>query len=226
MALRSLLASMVLLGGVAFAVLRGTAAPGTPAKEPAASPGQVFHARLLEIARGYRGFVLVDNRFRFAPTLCRDPGRLPILPFLSASKDTDTHGQKIYLLYASKADASQGTYLPRGDQAPMGLSLVKESWKPQAIKPEKASKYPAAKVYPKDLLKVVKGDKTYFATDQSPLFIMTKLDPMTPGSDNGWIYGTVSANGKTVTSAGRVESCMGCHVKAKTDRLFGYPPGR
>jgi len=223
MALRSLVASLVLLGGVAWAALSGTPAPEPPGKEPAASDGREFHARLLEIARDYRGFVLVNNKFRFAPKLCIAPSRPFIIPFLSASTDPDTHGQKIYLLYASKADAIQGTYLPQGDKAPLGMSLVKESWKPQEIKPEEASKYPAAKAYPKDVLQVVKGDKNLFATDQGPLFIMTKLDPKTPGTDQGWVYGTVSADGKTVTSAGRVESCLGCHVKAKKDRLFGYP---
>ena len=35
-----------------------------------------------------------------------------------------------------------------------------------------------------------------------------------------WIYGTVSADGQ-VTSAGQVETCIGCHVEATHDRLFG-----
>jgi hypothetical protein len=36
------------------------------------------------------------------------------------------------------------------------------------------------------------------------------------------VYGTVSADGKRVTSAGRVESCMACHQGDKTtDRMFG-----
>jgi hypothetical protein len=52
---------------------------------------------------------------------------------------------------------------------------------------------------------------------------MFKLDPSTPGTDRGWAYGTVTADGKQVTSAGRVESCMRCHRKAPHDRLFGLP---
>jgi hypothetical protein len=40
----------------------------------------------------------------------------------------------------------------------------------------------------------------------------------------GWVYGTVAPDG-TVTSAGRVASCMGCHTpSAKHERLFGLPP--
>ena len=49
------------------------------------------------------------------------------------------------------------------------------------------------------------------------------LDPKTPGTDDGWVYGTVSADGKTVTSAGRVDSCMRCHETRK-DRVFGIYP--
>jgi hypothetical protein len=47
------------------------------------------------------------------------------------------------------------------------------------------------------------------------------MDPKTPGTDNGWVYGTVTADGKQVTSAGRVKSCMACHQRAPNDRVFG-----
>jgi hypothetical protein len=61
---------------------------------------------------------------------------------------------------------------------------------------------------------------------QSDLFIMLKLDPNATNTDDGWVYGTVTPDAKTVTSAGKVASCMKCHVDAKTDRLFGLPNGR
>ena len=41
------------------------------------------------------------------------------------------------------------------------------------------------------------------------------------GTDAGWIYGTLTPDGKTVTSAGRVQRCMDCHDVAPHDRLFG-----
>ena len=50
---------------------------------------------------------------------------------------------------------------------------------------------------------------------------MCSSDLKTPDTDEGWVYGTVSADGKTVTSAGRVQSCMNCHQDAPHDRLFG-----
>ena len=70
------------------------------------------------------------------------------------------------------------------------------------------------------------ANRTSLRTDKggvtrSDLFIMFKLDPKTPQTDNGWVYGTVSADAKNVTSAGRVKSCMDCHTEAKHDRLFG-----
>ena len=48
------------------------------------------------------------------------------------------------------------------------------------------------------------------ATEPAGLFIMFKLDPATPETDEGWVYATVSTAGQ-VTSAGRVATCMGCH---------------
>ena len=52
---------------------------------------------------------------------------------------------------------------------------------------------------------------------------MVKLDPSTPDTDAGWVYGTVSADGKQVNASGRIASCMKCHQQAKHDRLFGLP---
>jgi hypothetical protein len=52
---------------------------------------------------------------------------------------------------------------------------------------------------------------------------MFKVDPKTKDTDNGWVYGTVTADGKKVTSSGKVESCMKCHQDAPHDRVFGLP---
>jgi hypothetical protein len=52
------------------------------------------------------------------------------------------------------------------------------------------------------------------------IYVMLKVQEGTPGTDAGWLYGTVTAEGE-VTSAGRVASCMGCHVTAHHERLFG-----
>jgi hypothetical protein len=55
---------------------------------------------------------------------------------------------------------------------------------------------------------------------------MYKLDPETPDTDEGWVYGTVTGDGAAVISGGRLASCMSCHLEAPHDRLFGLPHER
>jgi hypothetical protein len=90
---------------------------------------------------------------------------------------------------------------------PVGQALVKESFQPGQ------GANPADSKSPRKL-----GAK-------AALFVMFKTDAKTAGTDQGWVYGTLSADGKQVTSAGRIESCMGCHENARHDRLLGMPPG-
>jgi hypothetical protein len=97
---------------------------------------------------------------------------------------------------------AERSYLPQNGPVPVGQVLVKEAWVPEPMKDK--GEAPKAK-------------------EKAGLFIMFKLDPETPDTDEGWVYGTVTADGRTVTSAGRVGSCMGCHKKAPHDRLFGLP---
>jgi len=64
------------------------------------------------------------------------------------------------------------------------------------------------------------GDQVWHGGDAAGLFVMHKLDASTPGTDRGWIYGTIDAKG-AVTSAGAVASCMRCHQDTAEDRRFG-----
>jgi hypothetical protein len=58
--------------------------------------------------------------------------------------------------------------------------------------------------------------------EQAELFVMAKLGAADlPGTDAGWIYGTLTPDGQTLTSAGRVQRCMDCHEAAPHERLFG-----
>jgi len=51
---------------------------------------------------------------------------------------------------------------------------------------------------------------------------MTKLAADTPKTDKGWVYGVVDADTREVIGAGKIASCMSCHVQEGTnDRLFG-----
>jgi Cytochrome P460 len=194
---------------------------------PPADDSLPFEEELLRAAKEYKAWGRVDDEVRFAPELCRMPN--PGIARFSASEDADTHGQKLYSLFARH----RKEYVTADKTKPVtvGQVIVKESWVPEEVKDMKpvrpgfvAAEFRHGKpdddhFYPY----AAKGDKVYKAGQPAGLFIMKKLDPKTPGTDDGWVYGTVSADAKTVTAAGKVESCMKCHTDAKHDRLFGLP---
>jgi hypothetical protein len=186
-----------------------------------------FHGLLQDIARTYASLPTVDGsseaEWSQAMGLCRMPiegkdYKVGQVRF-SFSKDPTTHGDKLYFLHAKDRDA----YLkPPASGSPVGQSIVKESWFPEEIEPcglwrrhvqiqdlKSVGKNPVA----------TKDGKTYLASKIVGLFILAKLDPKTEGTDNGWIYGTVTPEGK-VTASGRVGYCMRCH-ESKPDRLYG-----
>jgi len=148
--------------------------------------------RVQEAARSYDSYGRVDETRRWAPTDCKAP--LPEPPRLSASRDAETHGRKLYYLYAKNREAYR--LLPEFPQ-PVGQVIVKESWIPAATS-----------TFAKPVTE-----------SRGPLFIMMKTGE--PDSDEGWIYATATADGKTITSRGKLASCMECHQSAKNDRLFG-----
>ncbi len=188
---------MGLAGGVLAAPVR------TPVEGP-------FADRLREVARNYRSFRRVDDVARWAPLMCLPPP--PGMTQMSESRDEKTHGRKLYFLFARDAEAYiSGLHKP----SPVGQAIVKEAWVPEEVKdPAKPGAFDRTKPF------AGSGGKFYCAVQQADLFVMIKLDPATPGTDQGWIYGTLRADGKTVTSAGRVASCMKCHQR-REQRLFG-----
>jgi hypothetical protein len=208
--------------------------------ERSTSAEEPFHKDLLKVAAEYKAWGRVDDELRWAPGFCRipQPGRV----YVSASKDERTHGQKLYSVFARKRD--EYVHLTITKTAAIGQTIVKQSWLPMEItdskdKPDelkgwaegnKIIQTPNPNPDPRESgLRVSdhfypyvwKGDKFYKASKQTDLFIMLKLDPNTPGTDAGWVYGTVTPDSKQVTSAGRVATCMKCHQDAKHDRLFG-----
>jgi len=214
--------SLILVGVCGFAALASLKAT---LLQPAAAPEKPFHAKLLEIAKHYQSDPFaspVDRHVaHWAPLLCRLPeaGKdyLPAKVRESASGDLDTHGQKLYYLFAK----DQAAYLDLGGKpVAAGQFVVKESWHPVEWTPMAAPEKqgPLAPEF------AVKKDRTWYRPGKpAGLYIMLKTDAKTPGTDDGWVYGTISALTGKVTAAGRVESCMECHLKAKHDRLFGLP---
>ncbi len=171
-----------------------------------------FHELLLDAAAKYSTFGKVDDMARWAPALCAAPP--PPAPKVSKSADPKTHGQKLYFLFVKDRDS----YLkighinkpPTQDDTSVGQVIVKESWTQKKTAEKTVGASNGTTVGPQ-----------LTADIKSSLFIMVKTNPKTPDTDEGWVYGTVTADGTTVTSAGRVASCMSCHQQVGSGRLFG-----
>lgn len=199
---------LTVLGGCS-----GLAVEADPGPAPAAAENNpVFADSLRAVAAGYPSYARVDDELHWAPGLCRMP--MPSYPRRSASMNLDTHGRKLYYVFAQDRDA----YLGRNGKTPAGVgqSVVKEAWEVEEV--------PATTTYdttqsPVRYLR--EPGQLFHAKQKASLFIMFRLDPATAGTDNGWVYGTVTADGQTVTSSGRVQSCIGCHLQAPHERLFG-----
>jgi hypothetical protein len=208
-------------------VMLASALTGAPEKADAENP---FQKKLLQVTKNYKSWGRVDDEARWAPLDCRAPN--PAKVRFSASPDADTHGQKLYSLFAKDRRA----YITVGDktEVAVGQVVVKESWLPEEVKDQKLDSPhriettpPGGPPFSHKLSDdqfdpyAEKDGKLYKASKPAGLFVMMKLYPNTEGTDNGWVYGTLSADGKEVTAAGKLESCMKCHQDAKHDRLFG-----
>jgi len=181
-----------------------------PVAPPAAVCDERFVALIETAAKDYRRFVCVTGAPRHAPEDCRLPA-----PAVRLSAAETEHGGKLYLLFARHALDTD--YVKPGAPAQVGQTLVKEAWVavPGApCGPTAASGRYASQLVRKD------GDSVWHAGDAAGLFVMHKLAKDTPGTDDGWVYGTVDAAGR-VTSAGKVASCVRCHDDATEDRRFG-----
>jgi hypothetical protein len=189
--------------------------------------GTPFHGRLLAVARSYQGYHLIDPLVRWSPRYCQAP---PSEPALSRSTDEATHGRKLYFLFAKEVPATRSSgYVPARGPTPAGQAVVKEAWAPEEVADDGSPLRPVSlevevggHTRRREFLPYARqGGRLYHAREKAGLFIMLKLDRATRGTDEGWVYGTVTADGRRVTSAGRVGSCMRCHREAPHDRLFG-----
>jgi hypothetical protein len=179
-------------------------------------------ALLLSIAGEYTQYERVDEEIRWGLMGCARPIQPPPNGLRrSASKDEATHGRKVYYVFTKSRPDYFKTLGETGQPSPspIGQAIVKESWTAEEADPAKGSGNPAGDP------SLVMSDGRYFrAGKKSDLFIMTKVDPSTPGADGGWIYGTVSADGETVVAQGQIAACAGCHQSAPRDGLFGLGP--
>ncbi|MBC7835644.1 MAG: hypothetical protein H7Y88_11175 [Phycisphaerales bacterium] len=222
---------------------RRAADPGTdlevlqepaPETESARSAQDSDHHKRLILDAGahYREWFRASDWAQVSPLLCIGP---PPLAQESEAPASSPHGRKLYYLYVK----DWGDYLelswpsiratsenphPAPLDSVIGQTLVKSSF--TAIR---------TTYDPNDLEHGPFLDKTepvpYAIHDgvvlgvgePAGLFIMTKLGPATPGTDEGWVYGVTTPDGKSVIRAGMIESCIGCHRQTTRDRLYGQP---
>ena len=219
--------------GCGTALLADVDPPGT---EPPAAAGP-FDAALLRIAGEYKKYPRVSDRANWAPAMCEAPAPAGVQK--SRSEDAPTHGRKLYFLFAKDATqydemSSYGTLDYPGTKKeeakawvnPVGQTVVKESFAPVEVQkadipnptvdPERVRQPELPDHYVRD------GEKYFKTGEQTQRCSMTKIEPKTPGTDGGWVYGVVSADGKTVLGAGTIESCMKCHQQTTRDRLYGH----
>jgi hypothetical protein len=217
-----------------------------PAPKVAAPPKAeaAWRERMLRIAKSFPALGRVDDGGRMSPADCRMPDRAAAR--FSASDDAATHGgSKVYSIFArDPVPYRKLTDLfvmshPRDD--PMDVDgtegctqvLVKEAYEPVEVDAKAAQRMRFGFGDPDDpkeekeklqpIRPAAKDGKHFAAGKRVGLFVMFRLDPKTEGTDDGWVYGTVTADATKVTSVGRVESCMRCHVQAPHGRLFGLP---
>jgi hypothetical protein len=224
--------------------------PEPPAPEPATDENDPrWHDAFTRVARAYAMWGRVDDELRFAPGLCRM--QMPGSARFTASDDEGTHGgAKLYSVFAldpvaygmpptgggglytlastrtmltgspSSVPVEDGAALAAFTHSNVVQVLVKESFRPEE------RTYVPGEVYPggsRRLSPASRDGRTYFAGEPLGLYVMMRMrDADTPGTDAGWVYGTITPDG-TITASGRVRSCMSCHIDAPHDRWFGLP---
>ena len=166
-----------------------------------------FTEPLLAVAAEYTKYTKRGDRLKWITGLCTAP---PTLPMISSGQDGQTHGRKLYYLFV-KDDKSYQALASATALQPAGQALVKESYRPIEVAEQQFEHWTGAQA---------KG-RYFNRGEMYALFVMLKYDSTTPGTHNGWVYGTLTPDGKFVTSQGKVESCIGCHDDAPHDQLYG-----
>jgi hypothetical protein len=213
-------------GPASAAAAASPPAPPSALNAKAAAPGELdarFVPTILAAFRDYKAWGRVDDELRWAPWLCRMP--MPGRPRMSAADDGD-HARKLYSVFAKHQDRYPKSQRAALVSQPAGQVLIKESFHPEPVTDAPPQRHgndnaPIEADHFDPYLR--EGSRVYRASHLAGVYVVMKLAKNEPGSDAGWIYGTVTPTGE-VTSAGRVTSCMGCHVTAPHERVFGLNP--
>jgi hypothetical protein len=205
-----------------------------PQPAPVEEPSEGLRDLALAVADGYKRWLRLDNRMRWAPSLCKAPA--PSEARFSASADVDTHGEKLYTLYAldpvayghPEATKVQVPPLPAGLPR-VEQVLVKQAWRASEV-PGWAERT-FGSTWGKSRLAPVERDGVFYGGDTlQGLYLILRLAPDEPrgGTDEGWVYATVAPSASEaepwiLTGVGAMKSCMECHhdVDGAGGRLFG-----
>lgn len=184
------------------------------------------HDVLRSIAASYTQFYRADGMW-WSPYDCLAPPAAP--PRISAAPVDTPHGRKLYTLqiadfaaYAKETASSAEPHAGHVRAPPQDVIMSKIPGASQAV--VKVSYAPSTAPPKQPVLgvgSVTDHGTTYYPGEQRDLFVMYRPTREGADTDAGWLYGTVTPDAQTVTSAGKVASCMRCHAKATHGRLFG-----
>jgi hypothetical protein len=207
---------------------------------------QKLESDVLAAASGYMDWGgPVDFQLRFGPTLCMIP---PLEPRFSESDPSGPHAEKLYLIHASDARSyagvdysSQGeggflvpdSNLDFGSRAPSlpdfecdwSQVLVKEAFAPSLYAGEEAEQshpFDDGGQFKSWVQPAERDGEQWVPGEFVGLYLMLRTERETPGTDEGWVYATVQADG-AVTAYGQIQSCVACHRRAGSGRMFGLP---
>ena len=180
--------------------------------------GETPESRVAAVARAYASWQRIAPDPKWAPPDCAPPWPPPRGDMERSRVATEEqHGGKLYYLFAADAVEYRHEARPPPTRARVGQALVKQAFTAERVGEVRDKN---AAIPPKHA--VAHNTDLYRAGQPIGLFVMNKVAEAAEGTDDGWIYGVVAADGKTVTEAGRVETCAGCHRNAKRDRVFGW----
>lgn len=167
---------------------------------------------LLDIVAGYDKLPLFNYTVKMAAVDTRpyNPNDPVVYPpttiFKSRCMDSTAHGGKIFRLRV-KDDSNYAYDLTQPDGQTIVMATYNYTQSSKTLGDGKSLRL---------------NDSTHLIpTTAGNFFVLYKSNAKAYKTDNGWMYGVVSGDGKRVISKGLLANCMGCHSQSKTDCMLG-----